>query len=228
MSQKLTPVPGKILTFGPEFFWNHPFLNRQECWVDPRSLNAQRALETIGGNLQRQYERCFFKIWHITKFRWETVSVLHLTVYCSFTYLKSFVKSNEMVQVAAEGTISPIVGPNSWRGSLTISKKQLPGHGCHQVRRLATGLRRAAREERVLFHYNGHGVPKPTANGEIWVFNRSAWYQAAVSIKVDNFQVLYPVHSFVHLWLAELDGKSEHLCVSFLEHVFAGLNFMIL
>ena len=42
-----------------------------------------------------------------------------------------------------------------------------------EVRRLATGLRRNAREERVLFHYNGHGVPKPTANGEIWVFNRN-------------------------------------------------------
>ena len=41
------------------------------------------------------------------------------------------------------------------------------------MRRLATGLRRNAREERVLFHYNGHGVPKPTANGEIWVFNRN-------------------------------------------------------
>ena len=30
---------------------------RQECWVDPLSLNPQRALETIGANLQRQYER---------------------------------------------------------------------------------------------------------------------------------------------------------------------------
>ncbi|KAL3211193.1 hypothetical protein MRX96_000873 [Rhipicephalus microplus] len=28
-------------------------------------------------------------------------------------------------------------------------------------------------EDRVLFHYNGHGVPKPTINGEIWVFNRT-------------------------------------------------------
>lgn len=27
-------------------------------------------------------------------------------------------------------------------------------------------------EERVLFHYNGHGVPRATANGEIWVFNK--------------------------------------------------------
>ena len=24
----------------------------------------------------------------------------------------------------------------------------------------------------MLFHYNGHGVPRPTPNGEIWVFNK--------------------------------------------------------
>ncbi|GMT03406.1 hypothetical protein PENTCL1PPCAC_25580 [Pristionchus entomophagus] len=42
-----------------------------------------------------------------------------------------------------------------------------------EVRRICVGLRRNAREERILFHYNGHGVPKPTANGEIWVFNRN-------------------------------------------------------
>ncbi|CAF2954395.1 unnamed protein product [Rotaria sp. Silwood2] len=29
------------------------------------------------------------------------------------------------------------------------------------------------RDERILFHYNGHGVPRPTANGEIWVFNKN-------------------------------------------------------
>jgi regulatory associated protein of mTOR len=42
-------------------------------------------------------------------------------------------------------------------------------------------LRRHAKKERgmyfqikiVLFHYNGHGVPKPTNNGEIWVFNKN-------------------------------------------------------
>ena len=28
-------------------------------------------------------------------------------------------------------------------------------------------------DERILFHYNGHGVPRPTANGEIWVFNKT-------------------------------------------------------
>lgn len=41
------------------------------------------------------------------------------------------------------------------------------------IKKLCTSLRRNAKHERVLFHYNGHGVPKPTVNGEIWVFNKS-------------------------------------------------------
>ncbi|VDK54632.1 unnamed protein product [Anisakis simplex] len=41
------------------------------------------------------------------------------------------------------------------------------------VRRLCQSMRRNAKDERVLFHYNGHGVPKPTENGEIWVFNKN-------------------------------------------------------
>ncbi|KAL6998489.1 Regulatory-associated protein of TOR 1 [Sarracenia purpurea var. burkii] len=42
-----------------------------------------------------------------------------------------------------------------------------------EVRKLCTTCRKYAKSERVLFHYNGHGVPKPTANGEIWLFNKS-------------------------------------------------------
>lgn len=41
-----------------------------------------------------------------------------------------------------------------------------------EVKKLATSCRKNAKTERVLFHYNGHGVPKPTANGEIWLFNK--------------------------------------------------------
>jgi hypothetical protein len=41
-----------------------------------------------------------------------------------------------------------------------------------QVKRLCMNLRRYAKEERVLIHYNGHGVPRPTDCGEIWVFNK--------------------------------------------------------
>ncbi|CAH9103197.1 unnamed protein product [Cuscuta europaea] len=42
-----------------------------------------------------------------------------------------------------------------------------------EVKKLCTTCRKYAKSERVLFHYNGHGVPKPTANGEIWLFNKS-------------------------------------------------------
>lgn len=41
------------------------------------------------------------------------------------------------------------------------------------VRKLCMSMRRNAKDERVLFHYNGHGVPRPTQNGEIWVFNKN-------------------------------------------------------
>ncbi len=88
---------------------------RMECWIDPGTLNPQRAIESIGNSLQKQYER------------WQPRA--------------------------------------RYRQSLDPPLEE--------VRRLSTGLRRNAREERVLFHYNGHGVPKPTANGEIWVFNRN-------------------------------------------------------
>ncbi|KAK7086926.1 hypothetical protein SK128_000698 [Halocaridina rubra] len=50
------------------------------------------------------------------------------------------------------------------------------------VKKLCMSLRRNAKEERVLFHYNGHGVPKPTANGEIWVFNKSYTQYIPLSI----------------------------------------------
>lgn len=34
----------------------------------------------------------------------------------------------------------------------------------------------------MLFHYNGHGVPRPTVNGEIWVFNKSYTQYIPMSI----------------------------------------------
>ncbi|CAH1187445.1 unnamed protein product [Phyllotreta striolata] len=55
-----------------------------------------------------------------------------------------------------------------------------------EVKKLCTSLRRNAKEERVLFHYNGHGVPKPTSNGEIWVFNRT--YTQYIPLSVYDLQ----------------------------------------
>ena len=53
----------------------------------------------------------------------------------------------------------------------------------HQdARKLCSSLRRNSRDERILFHYTGHGVPRPTANGEIWVFNKNYTQYIPLSI----------------------------------------------
>lgn len=57
-----------------------------------------------------------------------------------------------------------------------------------EVKKLCTTCRRYAKSERVLFHYNGHGVPKPTANGEIWVFNK---VNVCIFLVLDARQLLY-------------------------------------
>ncbi|TKA67577.1 hypothetical protein B0A55_10183, partial [Friedmanniomyces simplex] len=51
-----------------------------------------------------------------------------------------------------------------------------------ELRRYTTSLRRTAHAERILFHYNGHGVPKPTASGEVWCFNRSYTQYIPISL----------------------------------------------
>lgn len=60
--------------------------------------------------------------------------------------------------------------------------KQFLDPTVEDVKKLCTSLRRNAKEERVLFHYNGHGVPRPTVNGEIWVFNRNYTQYIPLSI----------------------------------------------
>ncbi|XP_064637530.1 regulatory-associated protein of mTOR-like isoform X2 [Lineus longissimus] len=97
---------------------------RLECWIDPLSMSPQKALETIGASLQKQYER------------WQP-------------------------RARYKQSLDPTV---------------------EEVKKLCTSLRRNAKEERVLFHYTGHGVPKPTVNGEIWVFNKSYTQYIPLSI----------------------------------------------
>ena len=50
------------------------------------------------------------------------------------------------------------------------------------LRRLCINLRKAARNDRLLFHYNGHGVPRPTKNGELWVFGKHYTHYMPVAI----------------------------------------------
>ncbi|KAH8415303.1 hypothetical protein KR222_002726 [Zaprionus bogoriensis] len=98
--------------------------SRLECWIDPSSVSAPKAMELIGSNLQMQYER--------------------------------------------------------WQPRARYKKCHDPT--VEDVKKLCTSLRRNAKGERILFHYNGHGVPKPTANGEIWVFNKTFTQYIPLSI----------------------------------------------
>jgi len=50
------------------------------------------------------------------------------------------------------------------------------------VRSLCGSMRRFAKSERILFHYNGHGVPRPTADGELWLFDQNHTQYIPVSV----------------------------------------------
>ena len=60
--------------------------------------------------------------------------------------------------------------------------KQYLDPSIEETKKFSISLRRNAKDERILFHYNGHGVPKPTASGEIWVFNRNYTQYIPVSL----------------------------------------------
>eukprot|EP01028_Stygiella_incarcerata_P001214 TRINITY_DN1192_c0_g1_i3.p1 TRINITY_DN1192_c0_g1~~TRINITY_DN1192_c0_g1_i3.p1 ORF type:complete len:1538 (+),score=424.15 TRINITY_DN1192_c0_g1_i3:82-4614(+) len=40
------------------------------------------------------------------------------------------------------------------------------------VQKSCLNVRTSVKNERIYMHFNGHGVPRPTKNGEIWMFNR--------------------------------------------------------
>ncbi|GJD12372.1 Regulatory-associated protein of mTOR [Galdieria sulphuraria] len=50
------------------------------------------------------------------------------------------------------------------------------------VHKLCLQLRSEAKDERVLFHYNGHGVPRPTATGEIYLFSENFTHYVQLSL----------------------------------------------
>lgn len=139
---------------------------RLECWCDPEALPAAKSLKAIGARLQAQYE-----FWH-EKARYRL-----------------------------------LLDPTA-----------------DEVRKMCLSLRRAALDDRILFHYNGHGgkwigqprscvdavvfnrficspfvvccmlskrycctVPKPTNNGEIWVFNKG--YTQYIPVSLYDLQV---------------------------------------
>ncbi|KAF2207340.1 hypothetical protein CERZMDRAFT_51226 [Cercospora zeae-maydis SCOH1-5] len=66
--------------------------------------------------------------------------------------------------------------------SLRTRYKAIMDPTIEELRKYTTSLRKTAHAERILFHYNGHGVPKPTPSGEVWCFNRSYTQYIPVSL----------------------------------------------
>lgn len=101
-----------------------------ECWVDPRSLPSNKALEAIGNNLHHQFE-CL----------------------------------NQRIKY------KPYLDPSY-----------------EEAQKFCQNLRKMAKDERCLFYYNGHGVPKPTPSGELWVFNKNYSQYIPVSlVEIQNW-----------------------------------------
>lgn len=66
--------------------------------------------------------------------------------------------------------------------SIRVRYKVFLDPSVDETRKFCTSLRRNAKDERILFHYNGHGVPLPTHSGEIWVFNKTYTQYIPVSL----------------------------------------------
>ncbi|KAF8167286.1 hypothetical protein B0H34DRAFT_792028 [Crassisporium funariophilum] len=67
--------------------------------------------------------------------------------------------------------------------SLKIAYKPILDPSLEDLRRFCQTLRKQAKDDAVLFYYNGHGVPKPTASGELWCFNRDYTKYMPVSLQ---------------------------------------------
>ena len=50
------------------------------------------------------------------------------------------------------------------------------------LKRVCINLRKSAKGDRLLMHYNGHGVPTPTKNGEFWVFVKNYTHYMPVTV----------------------------------------------
>ena len=66
--------------------------------------------------------------------------------------------------------------------SIRVRYKQYLDPSVDETKKFCSSLRRNAKDERILFHYNGHGVPMPTPSGEIWTFNRNYTQYIPVSL----------------------------------------------
>ncbi|KAJ1798303.1 Target of rapamycin complex 1 subunit kog1, partial [Coemansia sp. RSA 2599] len=93
--------------------------------------------------------------------------------------------SSAQRSAARERTPMKAIGENLLRQFEAIQNstryKPLLDCAIEDLRKACVQFRRGVRDERLLFYYNGHGVPRPTSSGDIWVFNRQFTQYVPVS-----------------------------------------------
>lgn len=158
---------------------------RLECWVDPLSMQPAKALETIGearaarrGRGRRAAQPSQGPAWLAPAAQRQTCCSPCLLPCGCCALLGRLVAHPHPCRPAPPAPRSLPAGKNlqaqyeRWQPRAKYKMHLDPT--LDDVKKLAASCRRTAKQERVLFHYNGHGVPRPTVNGEIWVFN-SRW-----------------------------------------------------
>lgn len=118
---------------------------------DPLSTTSSKALDAIGKNLQAQYERWQPRVRIVRFLGFSSRFLCFYWSYLDCHFLSAHVKLVFFPQAKYKVCLDPTVD---------------------EVKKLCLHCRKSAKNERVLFHYNGHGVPRPTINGEIWLFNK--------------------------------------------------------
>jgi hypothetical protein len=71
-----------------------------------------------------------------------------------------------------------------------------------ELRRICVQLRKTVKNDGLLFHYTGHGVPKPTANGELWVFGKH--YTHYMPVGVSELRSWYAIFRYYYLYMTAL------------------------
>ena len=124
-----------------------------QCWMDPLSVSRAKAKEKIGDRLEKQYSKFLQQ------------SQRGGSSSTSNNNTSNNTSNSSTQQQQSQSSSQSNKNPFKYRKALDPTVED--------VRGLCLWLRKQARTERILLHYNGHGVPRPTPNGEIWVFDKN-------------------------------------------------------
>ena len=131
-----------------------------------------------GKNLQAQYERWQPRAKYKMHLDPTTEDVKKLAISCRRTAKARACAAGAAASCRAAVAVRAVVAQSRGGTPECLAAAAVPAARPTQTASAPAGTQ----GERVLFHYNGHGVPRPTANGEVWVFNKSYTQYIPLSI----------------------------------------------